>query len=107
MPVAAVWLEKGLLSFLVLMLPEDIICLMDVCVLAAAAQGGVRNRVTGWAHEALKHYREESSTQGTSKVRMDGLQWASSWAPGRDRGEEMGTKVLGSLKVGAMGLLQA
>lgn len=49
MPMASAWLEKGHLSFLVLRLPEDIICLIDVCVLAAAAQGGARNRVTGRA----------------------------------------------------------
>lgn len=49
MPMASAWLEKGHLSFLVPRLPEDIICLIDVCVLAAAAQGGAWNRVTGWA----------------------------------------------------------
>lgn len=49
MPMASAWLEKGHLSFLVPRLLEDIICLIDVCVLAAAAQGGARNRVTGRA----------------------------------------------------------
>ena len=34
--------------------------LLDRCVLAAATQGGVRNRAKGWVHEALENGCEDS-----------------------------------------------
>ena len=46
---------------------------LNRCVLAAATQGGVRSRVKGWVHEALKNRHEDSVPWATDEMRRD---WA-------------------------------
>ena len=42
--------------------------LIKRCILAAATRGGVRDRVRGLGHEALKRHHKDRNTWGTNKV---------------------------------------